>query len=58
VIQNIADQTARWLAETGAPNGVVLLAVLTDPKTWATQAQAAVSTRLGETRDGPEETDT
>lgn len=40
---DIITATADWLTATGAPNAVVLLALLTSPVTWSKQ----VKDRLG-----------
>jgi len=33
----------KWLAATGAPNWIVVLALLTRPTTWAKEAKSRVS---------------
>ncbi|SEF56065.1 hypothetical protein [Halobellus limi] len=46
----MADVTAvaaEWLAATGAPNAVVILALLTSPATWSKRAVAFVRQRIG-----------
>lgn len=46
------DQTLQWVADTGAPNGLVLLAVLTRPATWTRWAIQQVEERLPSTGEG------
>lgn len=36
-----------WAAATGAPNAVVVLALLTSPATWSKRAVAVVRKRFG-----------
>lgn len=40
-----------WAAATGAPNAVVVLALLTSPSTWSRRAVAVVRQRLGAAGD-------
>ena len=50
----MADVTAvalDWAASTGAPNGLVVLALLTSPSTWSKRAVAFVRQRLGGSSD-------
>lgn len=41
-----------WAASTGAPNALVVLALLTSPATWSKRAVAIVRKRLGVADDG------
>jgi hypothetical protein len=43
---DVAAVATDWLASTGAPNGLVLLAVLTSPATWSRRATSFVRRRL------------
>ncbi len=44
MMNTITTQTVEWLAATGAPNGIVILTLLTHPAMWSEKAQKTVST--------------
>ncbi|MFC3476105.1 hypothetical protein [Halobacterium litoreum] len=46
-MSEILAQTVKWAASTGAPNALVVLALLTQPSTWTDRAVAAIDARVG-----------
>lgn len=41
------EATMEWLASSGAPNGLLVIALLTQPSTWSRMAVQAARERLG-----------
>jgi hypothetical protein len=51
VIESVVGPTVEWLGATGAPNAVVIAALLTRPATWSRAVVAAVRSRFGSADD-------
>lgn len=50
----LTDAVLEWLATSEAPNGLLLLAVITRPATWTRLAVSALEDRLGGSEATPQ----
>lgn len=50
-MSEVVSVALEWAAATGAPNALVVVALLTSPSTWSRRAVGLIRQRLGATDD-------